>query len=104
MARELVYSGRMIGAEEAFRIGLVNRVCEPENLLQEALAVATEIAKKGPVAVAAAKRVMGVGMDLPLGEANAVEVKAFGDCFNSDDQSEGMGAFLDKRSPNFKGS
>ena len=101
VARELIYSGAMIDAQEALRIGLANRVCEPEQLLPQSLAVADKIAGNGPIAVAAAKRVIGVGMDLPLAQANAVEIETFGQCFESADQKEGMAAFMEKRSPDF---
>jgi enoyl-CoA hydratase len=103
MARELVYTGGMIDAAEALRIGLVNAVHAPEALLERVAAVARAIAQKGPLAVAAAKRVIRDGMDVALPAGNALEIDAFGGLFGSADQREGMGAFVEKRTPSFKG-
>jgi len=103
LARELIYTGKMIDAGEALRTGLVNAVFEPEELLAAALKTATEIASKGPLAVSAAKRLIRDGVHLPLPFANDLEQAAFGETFATDDQSEGMGAFLEKRPPTFKG-
>jgi enoyl-CoA hydratase len=102
MARELIYSGELIGAAEAQRIGLVNRVVPPEDLLETAMQTARAIAAAGPLAVAAAKRVILQGADLPLGGANALEVETFAKLFDTQDRREGMGAFLDKRPPSFE--
>jgi enoyl-CoA hydratase len=104
MARELVYTGKMIDANEALRIGLVNAVFEPEALLEEAKKTAHEIAKKGPLAVAAAKRLIRDGANYTLPQANKLERDAFGASFATDDQEEGMTAFLEKRAPSFKGA
>lgn len=103
-ARELIYTGKMIGAEEALRIGLVNAVFEPEELLAAAQKTAADIATKGPLAVANAKRLIRDGLEQPLPEANALERQAFGALFDTDDQIEGMTAFLEKRAARFKGS
>lgn len=103
MARELVYTGKMIDAAEALRIGLVNAVFEPDELLAKAKETAQLIATKGPFAIAAAKRVFNEGADLPLREANQAEVAAFGSCFTTSDQKEGMSAFLERRDAKFTG-
>jgi len=103
MAREWVFTGRMIKADEALRVGLVNAVVEPEVLMDRATAVAKEIAATGPLAIAAAKRVIAEGEGERLADANAREVEAFAGCFNSADQKEGMAAFLSKREPDFQG-
>lgn len=102
-ARELVYSGAMIGAEEALRIGLVNAVHPHGELMEKVRALATTIAAQGPLAIAEAKRVLLEGEEKPLAEANAIEVDGFARCFGTDDQKEGMKAFLEKRAPEFKG-
>jgi enoyl-CoA hydratase len=103
MARELVYTGKWIDAAEALRIGLVNAVFEPEQLLEETKKTARLIASKGPFAIAAAKKVFNEGADLTLAAANQAEVAAFASCFTTADQKEGMGAFLEKRDPSFTG-
>jgi enoyl-CoA hydratase len=103
IARELIYTGKMIDAGEALRIGLVNAVFEPEALMTEALKTANEIAAKGPLAVAAAKRLIRDGMDMALPEANRLEQAAFGRGFGTADQREGMTAFLERRAPSFEG-
>lgn len=102
-ARELIYTGNMIGADEAKRIGLVNDVFAPGELLAKTRAVAAKIAEKGPLAVASAKRVMRRGADLELSSANELEAQAFGVLFGSSDQKEGMHAFLEKRAATFQG-
>jgi enoyl-CoA hydratase len=100
-ARELVYVGDMIGADEALRIGLVNRVLPKGELLGAAMTLAQKIATRAPLAVAAAKRAMLRGYDQELGVANALEVIEFAGLFGSADQKEGMAAFVDKRKPTF---
>ena len=102
-ANELVLSGEPIDAETAQRIGLANRVFEPDALLDAALAIGEKIASKGPVAVALAKRVMQEGQDADLRTAHALEQKAFGLVFASEDRGEGMDAFLAKRAAVFQG-
>lgn len=103
VARELVYTGNMIGAEEALRIGLVNKVFAPEALLEEAKKTAALIATKGSLAVAKSKKVIADGLDTSLAQGNQLEVEAFASCFSTADQKEGMAAFLEKRAANFKG-
>jgi enoyl-CoA hydratase len=102
-ARELVYTGNVIGAADALALGLVNAVTEPAALAGTVRALADKIATRGPLAVAAAKRAMREGADLPLAQAVALEAELFGGLFATDDRREGMRAFLDKRPPKFEG-
>jgi enoyl-CoA hydratase len=102
-ARELCMTGDILGAEEALRIGLVNRVTSREDLLGAAREVAKKIAAKGPLAIAQCKRVMLRGADLPLTTAHELEAQAFSALFGSHDQREGMKAFVEKRAAKFEG-
>jgi enoyl-CoA hydratase len=102
--RELVLSGDPIGAESAERIGLVNRVFDDEAaLLEGALSCAETLAKKGPLALAHAKRVLHEGQDADQRVANALEQQAFSALFASADREEGLTAFVEKRDPRFSG-
>jgi enoyl-CoA hydratase len=103
LANELLFSGNMIDAEEALRIGLVNKVVAPENLLGEATALAQKIASRGPVAVRLCKEAVNSGLEMDLARACSYEIDLFALCFASEDQDEGMLAFLEKRAANFKG-
>ena len=102
MAKYLILTGEMIGAEEALRIGLVERVVPAEELLDTAEKTAKAIMSKGPIAVATAKLAIDVGSDLGLAAANQFELEAVVTPFASEDRLEGMGAFLEKRPPAFK--
>ncbi|GAB4356477.1 MAG: short-chain-enoyl-CoA hydratase [Gammaproteobacteria bacterium] len=103
MAMELVTTGRQVKADEALRIGLANRVVAPEGLMEAALESARLIASRGPVAVRLAKEAIQRGQDLELDAALVLESEVFGLCFATEDQKEGMAAFLEKRAPEFKG-
>jgi len=103
-ARELVLSGAPIDADTALRIGLANRVFPVGDLLEAAVKCGASIAEKGPLAVAAAKRLMIEGQDADVRVAHAMEQSAFGLAFASEDRAEGMRAFLEKRPPAFRGS
>ena len=102
-ALELCMTGEMIRADEALRIGLVNRVVAPDELLAAATTTLKTIATKGPLAVAKVKEVIHRGANLPLPEAGDLEEAAFASLFSTEDQSEGMAAFLAKRAAAFKG-
>ena len=97
MAKQMIYTARNIKADEAYRIGLVNAVYPLSDLYAAAEKLAGQIAGNAPIAVRAAKKAINEGLDLPMDEAVVVEEKAFGSCFQSADQQEGMGAFLEKR-------
>lgn len=101
-ARELVLTGAPISAPEALRLGLANRVFEPDELLEAALGAGEAIGRNGPLAVAAAKRVMQQGQDADIRTAHALEQQAFGLSFATEDRSEGIAAFLEKRDPKFE--
>ncbi len=102
-ARELIYTGRKIKAEEAFRIGLVNEVHPIADLLNRAQAIAQEIRKNSPLAVGRAKKLMNQVLHLSLDQALREEAMQFGSLFGSHDQREGMSAFAEKRKAAFRG-
>jgi enoyl-CoA hydratase len=102
-AKELVLTGEPIDAETALRIGLVNRVFAPEELLPAALRAGETIASRGPLAVAQAKRILQEGQDADQRTAHALEQAGFGFVAASRDRAEGMDAFLEKRDPKFEG-
>lgn len=101
-AKELIYTAAVIHAEEACRIGLVNKVVEPEELMNECLAMAATIASKAQLAVRYAKEAINRGIETELDTALDIETALFGLCFATADQKEGMEAFLWKRKPEFK--
>ena len=100
---ELTMTGRQISAEEAKDWGLVNHVYKPGELMEKALQTARDIIKKGPVALELTKDTILRGQDMDLDNACALESKAFGLSFSTEDQKEGMAAFMEKRSPEFHG-
>ncbi len=102
-ALELCMTGDMIDADEAARIGLANRVLPVDQLLPAAQKTLGRIARQGPLAVAKVKEVLHRGAELPLTEANQIEQEGFAALFDTEDQTEGMRAFLDKRKPDFRG-
>ena len=97
MAKQLIYTARNIKAPEAFRIGLVNAVYPQEELLPAAEKMAAGIAKNAPIAVRNCKKAINEGLQVDMDQAIVIEEKLFGDCFETADQKEGMGAFLEKR-------
>ncbi len=103
IAREVIFTARILSAQEGLDLGVVNRLCKPEELMAAAKATAAEIAKKGPVAVQAAKKVIHDGFDRSLKEGLQLELEDFPKLFSSEDMKEGLGAFLEKRQAVFKG-
>lgn len=97
MAKQLIYTARNIKADEALRIGLVNAVYPAEELMAAAEKMAATIAANAPIAVRACKKAINEGLDVDMDAALVIEEKLFGSCFETADQAEGMGAFLEKR-------
>lgn len=100
---ELVLTGRFLTAQEALMHGLVNKVVRKEVYLKEAIRMATKIAEKSSVAVQLAKESVNQAFNTGLEEGLTFERRNFALCFSSEDQKEGMSAFLEKRAPEFKG-
>ena len=96
-AKELIFSGKQIGAEEAKRIGLVNEVYAAEELLNKAVEMAKSFTANAPIAVKYSKACIDRGMQMDIDDGIALENELFAMCFATEDQKEGMGAFLEKR-------
>ena len=103
LAMQLVLTGEMISAQEAYRIGLVNEVVPPSELIPRAEAIAKKIIANAPLAVQYAMEAVNHGMDVPLQEGLYLEATLFGVLCASEDKNEGTTAFLEKRAANFKG-
>ena len=101
--KELVFTGEMIAADEALRIGLVEKVAPHEDIMTEALALAGSIAKNGPLAVRLSKTAINAGSEMDLQKALLLEKTLVSICFDSADRVEGMESFLEKREPSFTG-
>ena len=102
-ALEMMLTGKGISADEALRIGLVNRVIAPAQLLSAAEALARQIASLAPLAIRACLEAVTRGLELPLEEGLELEAKLFSGLFATEDMREGTRAFLEKRAPVFKG-
>jgi enoyl-CoA hydratase len=102
-AKELILTGRIIPADEAARIGLVNQVVPTGEAVQAAHSVAEEIAARGPLAVREAKRLIDTALDMDMDAGLAAELDASERIFSSDDMLEGANAFLGKRDPKYRG-
>ena len=101
VAKELIYSGRTVDAEEALRIGLVNAIADP--VLDRALEAAQELAAKSPVALSLAKRLCNLTLGVDHAGGLDAEANEFGELFASEDAHQGLAAFVEKRAPNFVG-
>lgn len=102
-ALEWLLTGEKMSAQEAFHFGVVNRLIAPELLLEETMKYAKQVAKQPPLAVRLIKEAVDKAVDYPLDEGMKFERKNFYLLFSSEDQKEGMSAFMEKRSPQFKG-
>jgi len=102
-AKELIFTGEIINAEEALRIGLVSKVVEQEKLLEEAQNIAKKIMSKSMIAISLAKEAINMGGSMDIEAGMSFEAKAFALCFSTYDQKEGMIAFMEKRAPKFIG-
>lgn len=96
-AKEMIFAAANIKADEAYRIGLVNAVYPQAELLPAALKLASRIARNAPIAVRASKQAINDGLQVSIDQGLVIEEKLFGSCFQTADQAEGMGAFLEKR-------
>ncbi|NLO20636.1 MAG: short-chain-enoyl-CoA hydratase [Syntrophomonadaceae bacterium] len=103
MAKQLLYTADVIGADEACRVGLVNSVQAPEELMGVVKATAKRILAKGQVAVRLCKAAANEGLQTDINRGMTIEADAFGLCFATADQREGMSAFIEKRKSNFTG-
>jgi len=102
-AKELVFTGRLITAQEAYEHGLINKVVPPDQLMNAAKELAKELAAKAPVALKVAKILIDKGLETDLDTALALEREGFGVVASTEDLQEGVSAFLEKRKPVFKG-
>ena len=103
LAKELVLTGRPVGTEEALRIGLVNAVFPPEELIAKALELARSLAAGSPLALAAAKEALNAALEGDQDAGLEREAESFAALFDSEDRREGMRAFVEKREPRFTG-
>ena len=102
-AKELLLTGKNIDAEEACKIGLVNMVVDDDKLMDTANKLAGQIAGKSQIQTAFIKSLVNKGIDIDLNTACSLEISYFSSSFSTNDQKEGMKAFLEKRKPEFKG-
>ena len=102
-AKELIYTGNAIDANTAFTMGLVNKVVPPESLMAEAKELARKLLSKSSIALALAKKAITSGANMNLPSGLDLEAECFALSFATEDQKEGMSAFLQKRKPEFKG-
>ncbi len=99
----LTMTGNAIAAEQAFAMGMVSEVCPEGQALEQACAIASKIARQPPLAIRSIKEMLNVGLDAPLQTMLSLERKTFTLLFDTEDQKEGMNAFMEKRRPEYKG-
>ena len=102
-AKELIFTGKRVGAEEAFQIGLVNQICEQDVLLDECMEMAKLICETGPIAIEQAKYAINFGLETDLTTGLAIESNAYWVTIPTEDRLEGIAAFREKRKPVYKG-
>jgi enoyl-CoA hydratase/carnithine racemase len=102
-AKELIFTGRRVDAAEALDIGLVNKICEQDELLDECQKMAAMICETGPIAIEQAKYAINYGVETDLYSGLAIESNAYWVCIPTDDRLEGLAAFREKRKPIYKG-
>ena len=100
-AKELIFTGDRINAEEALKIGLVNKVVSVDNLINECLDISNRIVLKSQFAIKNAKKSINQGYEESIEIGRDIETNLFSECFEHPDQKEGMGAFIEKRNPKF---
>ncbi|MBF0227388.1 MAG: enoyl-CoA hydratase/isomerase family protein [Desulfobacterales bacterium] len=102
-AKELIFTGKRVGSDEALNIGLVNKVCEPSELINECKQMAEMICETGPIAIEQAKYAINYGMGVDINTGLAIESNAYWVTIPTEDRLEGLKAFKEKRKPVYKG-
>ena len=102
-AKELIFTGGRVNAPEALSIGLVNKICEPESLMDECQKMAAMICETGPIAIEQAKYAINHGFETDINTGLAIESNAYWVCIPTEDRLEGLAAFKEKRKPIYKG-
>jgi len=102
-AKELIFTGKRIDGQEAVKIGLVNQLCEPDDLLEACREMAAMICETGPVAIEQAKYAINYGLETDMHTGLAIESNAYWVCIPTEDRLEGLAAFKEKRKPVYKG-
>jgi enoyl-CoA hydratase/carnithine racemase len=102
-AKELIFTGRRVDAQEAIQIGLVNKICPPEKLMEECLSMAAMICETGPIAIQQAKYAINYGLEVDIHTGLAIESNAYWITIPTEDRLEGLKAFQEKRKPVYKG-
>lgn len=102
-AKELIFTGRRLSAQEAYAIGLVNHVVPADRLMEKTMEILREITKNGPIALQQAKRAINLGVELDLHTALALEAECYNVCLTTEDRDEGLKAFNEKRKPVYTG-
>ena len=101
-AIELITTGKIINAEESYRIGLANKICPQNQLMSESRKLASSILKNGPRAINSSLRCILDGLTMSIKEGMDIEVEEFGELFRHDERMEGLTAFIEKRDPEFR--